>query len=107
MISIIFEVRRWSDIETKQNRVNRDEPLAISYAFEKKSKDLARMLPSKPGGMNRSEIKGLAHSDLFMKKAVEQTKKARLQITPKKIERPAYIGPERRKANLPRLKKVA
>jgi hypothetical protein len=107
MISILFEIRRWSDYETQQNRANRDEPLAISHAFEKKSKDLVRMLPSKPGGLSRKEMKGLKHSDLFMGKAVEQTSKAIKKVAPKRKIYPPYIGPERRKANLPRFKKAA
>lgn len=108
-LSYLFEIRRWSDIETKENRANRNEPLALSYAFEKKSKDLNRMLPSKPGGLSDKEMKGLKHSSLFMSKAVQQNKRAIKKIKPFEKKRPIYIGPERRKRrpNVPILGKAA
>ena len=109
MISILLEIRRWSDQQTAENRSNKYTPLAISHAFERQSNILNRMIPSKPGGLSDKEMKGIKHSELFMNKAVKFTKKARKQLDSKygRTDYPPYIGPERRKANLPRFRKKA
>lgn len=106
-ITAIFDVKRWSDKETAYLKDNRYNPLAISNTFDEKSNALHRMTLSKPGGLSNKELKGLKHSQVFKGVARKMMKRTISDMMSKKIKQPKYIGPERRKSNIPRLKKVA
>lgn len=104
-IQCLFEIRRWSHLETQINRRNSD-PIEIANAFDKKSNQMHNMIPSTKKWTDK-EQKFLKHDTLFKDRAVKMTKRGLKKIIRSEEKRRPYIGPERRKANIPRLKKVA